>query len=80
MSSEPSSDSGAASSQSAGVPAWRRNPLVRALFWAGGLLLAGTVSVLIVACVALAVAYPNLPDVSDLNDYRPKLPLRVFSA
>ena len=80
MSSEPSSDSGAASSQSAGVLAWRRNPLVRALFWAAGLFLAGTVSVLIVACVALAVAYPNLPDVSDLNDYRPKLPLRVFSA
>src|SRR5690606_35228887 len=30
--------------------------------------------------VALAVAYPNLPDISDLLDYRPKLPLRVFSA
>jgi penicillin-binding protein 1A len=80
MSSEPSSDSGAASSQSADVPAWRRNPLVRALVWVAGLLLAGAVSVLIIACVALAVAYPNLPDVSDLNDYRPKLPLRVFSA
>ncbi|MEP6792662.1 MAG: transglycosylase domain-containing protein, partial [Ramlibacter sp.] len=24
--------------------------------------------------------YPNLPDISDLSDYRPKLPLRVFSA
>ncbi len=30
--------------------------------------------------IALAVAYPNLPDVSDLADYRPKLPLRVFSS
>ncbi len=28
----------------------------------------------------MAVAYRNLPDVSDLLDYRPKLPLRVFSA
>jgi len=27
----------------------------------------------------LAVAYPNLPDISDLSDYRPKLPLRIFS-
>jgi penicillin-binding protein 1A len=27
----------------------------------------------------LAMAYPNLPDVSDLADYRPKLPLRVYS-
>ena len=30
--------------------------------------------------VALSVAYPNLPDISDLSDYRPKLPLRVYSA
>ena len=30
--------------------------------------------------VALAMAYPNLPDVSDLADYRPKLPMRVYSA
>ncbi len=26
------------------------------------------------------MAYPNLPEVSALSDYRPKLPLRVFSA
>ena len=37
-------------------------------------------SIVIIAGVALAVAYPNLPDISDLSDYRPKLPLRVFSA
>ena len=30
--------------------------------------------------IALAVAYPNLPDVDNLVDYKPKLPLRVFSA
>jgi penicillin-binding protein 1A len=30
--------------------------------------------------VALAVAYPNLPDTASLTDYRPKLPLRVYSA
>jgi len=30
--------------------------------------------------VALSMAYPNLPDVSDLADYRPKLPLRVYSS
>ena len=30
--------------------------------------------------VALAVAYPNLPDISDLSDYRPKLPLRIYSS
>jgi penicillin-binding protein 1A len=29
--------------------------------------------------IALAVAYPKLPDISDLQDYRPKLPLRIYS-
>ncbi len=33
-----------------------------------------------VLAVALAVAYPNLPDISELANYRPKLPLRVFSS
>jgi penicillin-binding protein 1A len=28
----------------------------------------------------MAVAFPNFPDISDLADYRPKLPLRVYSA
>jgi len=46
----------------------------------GGVLVAGLVSVLLVVGVALAVAFPNLPDTSSLVDYRPKLPLRVFSA
>jgi penicillin-binding protein 1A len=35
---------------------------------------------LMVAFIALAVAYPNLPDISELQDYRPKLPLRIFTA
>ncbi|OQW87344.1 MAG: penicillin-binding protein [Rhodoferax ferrireducens] len=45
-----------------------------------GLMLAGFASVLMVIAIAMAMAYPNLPDVSELSDYRPKLPLRVFSA
>ena len=37
---------------------------------------------MVLMCIglALAVAYPNLPDVADLADYRPKLPLRVLTA
>jgi penicillin-binding protein 1A len=54
--------------------------LKRAALWGGALLLGVLVSVLLVVGVALAVAYPNLPDVTDLSDYRPKLPLRVFSS
>jgi penicillin-binding protein 1A len=40
---------------------------------------AGFVAILLTVAVALAMAYPNLPDVSELADYRPKLPLRVYS-
>ncbi len=48
--------------------------------WGIGLVLVALVSLLMTVAVALAVAYPNLPDVSDLLDYRPKLPLRIYSA
>ncbi|MDQ0572023.1 penicillin-binding protein 1A [Variovorax paradoxus] len=48
--------------------------------WGLGIAAAGILAVLCVLAVALAVAYPNLPDISELSDYRPKLPLRVFSA
>lgn len=44
-----------------------------------GLAAAGVVSLLIIIALALALAYPNLPDVGHLADYRPKLPLRVLS-
>nr|WP_231741783.1 penicillin-binding protein 1A [Paucibacter sp. KCTC 42545] len=37
-------------------------------------------SIALLAALALAMAYPNLPDISGLTDYRPKLPMRVMSA
>lgn len=43
-------------------------------------MLAGMLCIAFILGLALATAYPNLPDVSDLTDYRPKLPLRVFSS
>jgi penicillin-binding protein 1A len=49
-------------------------------FWTLSVFAAVIASVFLVVAVALAVAYPKLPDVSDLLDYRPKLPLRIFSA
>ncbi len=63
------------------APGGGARPLVvRLLLWAIGLGVAGAASLAIVIAVALSVAYPNLPDVSDLATYRPKLPLRVYSA
>ena len=60
-----------------------RSPLAGLLIgffsWSLGLLAAGMVAGLLVVAVALAMAYPQLPDVSDLADYKPKLSMRVFS-
>ncbi|MBS0316690.1 MAG: penicillin-binding protein 1A [Proteobacteria bacterium] len=54
--------------------------LARLAIWGAGVAVAGILSLLIVIGIALAVAYPNLPDTNALTDYRPKLPLRVFTA
>jgi penicillin-binding protein 1A len=35
---------------------------------------------LMVVGVAMVMAYPQLPDTSDLAEYRPKLPLRIYTA
>ena len=53
---------------------------LRACLWALGLVGAGLLSILMVVGVAMVMAYPQLPDTSDLADYRPKLPLRVYTA
>ena len=58
----------------------RRHWLVRALLWTGALIAAGVFSVAALVAVAMVVAYPNLPDVSELAEYRPKLPLRIYTA
>ena len=60
-------------------PSWLRW-LVRITLWITGLAAAAAVGLALTIAVALSVAYPNLPDISDLADYRPKLPLRVYSA
>ena len=54
---------------------WRR------LMWGMlGLAVAGALSGAMLVAVALAMAYPQLPDVSEMRDYRPKLSMRIFSA
>ena len=62
------------------TPSGWNSRLLRLGAWVLGLVAAGALTLAITVGVALAVAYPNLPDISDLSDYRPKLPLRVFSA
>ena len=47
--------------------------------WSIGLTVAGSLAVLMLVGIALSMAYPQLPTVSDLSDYRPKLSMRVYS-
>ncbi len=44
-----------------------------------GLIVAGIVSVALVVGYALIVATPNLPSLDALTDYRPKVPLRIYT-
>ena len=52
----------------------------RWLKWLFGAFVAGLLALLLILGLALALAFPKLPDVTALADYRPKLPLRVLSA
>ena len=52
----------------------------RLVFWTGGLALAGVLSLVFLIALAMAVAFPNLPDITEMSTYSPKLPLRVFSS
>ena len=54
--------------------------ILRPLAWLLAIALTLVLVVAALVAVALAVAYPNLPPVTSLTDYRPKLPLRVFSS
>jgi len=56
------------------------NWLPRTAITLAGIAVAGLAAFAFFICIALAVAYPNLPDISELSDYRPKLPLRIYSA
>ena len=66
--------------------AWRKSRpvwlgwLLMLSLWGAGITSAAVLGIVMVVAVALAVAYPNLPDISDLSDYRPKLPMRVYSS
>jgi penicillin-binding protein 1A len=53
--------------------------LLKALAWLMGASIAAALGVVCLVALVMSIAYPNLPEVSDLASYRPKLPLRVFS-
>ena len=58
------------SKEHAAAPAAPRSLVSHLLLWALGIAGAGMLVVGLLVGLALAMAYPQLPDVSDLADYR----------
>jgi penicillin-binding protein 1A len=56
------------------------HPVLRVFAWIFGLVAAGALSVFFLVVIAMALAYRNLPPIESLTDYRPKIPLRVYTA
>ncbi|WP_338849933.1 penicillin-binding protein 1A [Massilia sp. W12] len=54
--------------------------LGRILLWLFGGIVALLLIILLVIGFGLSMAYPTLPDLDSLTDYKPKIPLRIFSA
>ena len=72
------------SEQPKSTPPGERTPAGRGprrwLLIALGVLGSSALAAVLVLVFALAMAYPNLPPLDTLTDYRPKMPLRIFSA
>ncbi|MFM0207906.1 penicillin-binding protein 1A [Paraburkholderia sediminicola] len=63
------------------APQKRKRPLwLKLIMGLVGLIVAGILCVLLVLGYALVVATPNLPSLDALTDYRPKVPLRIYTA
>ncbi|ROT44127.1 penicillin-binding protein 1A [Pusillimonas sp. NJUB218] len=55
---------------------WVRRFLIKTAVFFAGLGLCGA----LLGTLALALAWPNLPDLSAMIDYRPRVPLRIYTA
>lgn len=73
-----SKDSAKTPSRAAPVP--RKHLALRIGFGILGTLVGLAVCGALLVGFMLAMAYPNLPAIDSLTDYRPKIPLRIFSA
>jgi len=61
------------------LPTWARW-LSRSALWLAGLSATAVLTLVVLVGIALVAAYPNLPEINGLMDYRPKLPMRILSA
>jgi len=74
------SDDSPGNNSSGTRPGTRRPWYVKALLWATGLAGAAAAAAALLMVFAFAVVYSNLPSIDALTDYRPKIPLRVWTA
>src|SRR5690625_7685738 len=61
-------------------PTVTRDGVVHIVFKLLMLALGLGVSAVLLLALALALAWPNLPDLSAMTDYRPRVPLRIYTA
>src|SRR5690606_13383977 len=71
MSSQKKPSSASASSRS-----WLSRFILKSVVFVAGLGLCGA----LLGTLALALAWPNLPDLSAMIDYRPRVPLRIYTS
>ncbi|HCP76462.1 MAG TPA: penicillin-binding protein, partial [Pusillimonas sp.] len=55
---------------------WLRRFFIKSAVFVAGLGLCGA----LLGSLALALAWPNLPDLSAMIDYKPRIPLRIYTA
>lgn len=70
------SSSKTTSPKSAPSRSWLSRFLIKSAVFVAGLGLCGA----LLGTLALALAWPNLPDLSAMIDYRPRVPLRIYTA
>jgi penicillin-binding protein 1A len=63
-----------------GAPKPRRSTVSRVMLGFVGTTIGLAFAGMLIVGFALAMAYPNLPALDSITDYRPKIPLRIFSA
>jgi penicillin-binding protein 1A len=80
--SEPDSESEPGEKRSGLVGRWFGgiHPVTRWLVGSVIFVVCAVLCVAVAGALALAIAYPKLPDIASIQDYRPKLPLRVLSS
>src|SRR5690606_19566004 len=71
-----STDNHSSSDKTSSSRPWLRRLLLKATVLFAGLGLSGA----LLGGLALALAWPNLPDLSAMIDYRPRVPLRIYTA